>query len=418
MNQIFEEVKMLCQKVKAAAPRLALCDTDARNRVLTAMAKALIADTDIILAANTADLQNAAQNGVPKVMLDRLALTADRIRNIADAIDALTALPDPLSPRESTLRPSGITVTKTRVPLGTVAIIYEARPNVTADAAALCVKSGNAVILRGGKEAIASNRAIVAALQKALESEGLDKNAVGLVENTDRDSANALMQMRGLVDVLIPRGGKGLIRNCVDNAKVPVIETGAGNCHVYIDKAADVDMALAVTVNAKCQRPSVCNAAETLLLHRDIAKDFLPKFYAATRQWHLELRGDAETCAILPEVSPADETDFSTEYNDYIMAVKIVSSVEEAIAHIDRYGTKHSECIITADDAAAELFLGMVDAAAVYRNASTRFTDGGEFGLGAEIGISTQKLHARGPMGLEALTTVKYIVTGDGTVRQ
>ena len=415
---IFDEVRALCLKAKKAAPALALTSADKRNAALARMADTLCAQGDAILAANGRDLANAEQNGVPRVMLDRLRLTKERIQGIADAIRALILLADPLKGREEITRPSGITVAKTRVPLGTVAIIYEARPNVTADAAALCIKSGNAVILRGGKEAIESNRAIVAALRAALAAEGLDPNAVCLVECTDRESANALMQMRGLVDVLIPRGGKGLIRSCVDNSKVPVIETGAGNCHVYVDKAADLDMALAVTVNAKCQRPSVCNAAETLLLHRDIAADFLPRFYEETRSWSLELRGDEATRAILPEAAPATEEDYATEYNDYVMTVKVVDSVEEAVRHVSLYSTKHSECIITADDAAADYFCGMVDAAAVYRNASTRFTDGGEFGLGAEIGISTQKLHARGPMGLEALTTVKYIVTGNGAVRK
>jgi glutamate-5-semialdehyde dehydrogenase len=298
-----------------------------------------------------------------------------------------------------------------------VAIIFEARPNVTADAAAIAIKAGNAVVLRGGKEAIESNRAIVAALREGLSFTGLPEDLISLVCSTERESADALMQMRGLVDVLIPRGGKGLIRHCVENAKVPVIETGAGNCHVYVDKAADLDMALAVTVNAKCQRPSVCNAAETLLLHKDVAAAFLPKFYEATRNWNLELRGDEATRAILPEAVAATEEDLATEYNDYIMAVAVVNDVDEAIAHVNRYGTKHSECIITADDAAAERFCATVDAAAVYRNASTRFTDGGEFGLGAEIGISTQKLHARGPMGPEALTTIKYAVSGNGAVR-
>ena len=418
MNAIFEDVKQLCATTRAAAPALGLTDSATRNRALLAMADALTATTDDILAANLRDLSNAAANGVPTVMFDRLRLTADRIHSIADAMRALTDLPDPLEPRESFTRPSGITVTRARVPIGTVAIIYEARPNVTADAAALCIKAGNAVVLRGGKEAIESNRAIVAAMKQALTQTGLDPNAIGLITSTDRESANALMQMRGLVDVLIPRGGKGLIRSCVENAKVPVIETGAGNCHVYVDKAADLDMALTVTVNAKCQRPSVCNAAETLLLHRDIAAKFLPAFYAATRQWALELRGDAATCAALPQAIPATEEDYATEYNDYIMTVKVVDSVDEAIAHIAAYGTRHSECILTRDQAAADRFLGMVDAAAVYHNASTRFTDGGEFGFGAEIGISTQKLHARGPMGLDALTTVKYIVTGNGTVRK
>ncbi len=418
MNAIYEEVKSLCQKVKNAAPVLAVQENGKRNRALRVMAGALMHDTDKILAANEQDLQNATKNGVPAVMMDRLRLTPERIEGMANAMTELIALPDPLGTADTFTRPSGITVKKVRVPLGVVAIIFEARPNVTADAAAIAIKSGNAVVLRGGKEAIQSNRAIVAALRRGLEQEGLPANLIGLVASTERESANALMQMRGLVDVLIPRGGKGLIRNCVDNAKVPVIETGAGNCHVYVDKDADLDMALAVTINAKCQRPSVCNAAETLLLHRDIAADFLPRFYEATRDYNLELRGDTATCAILSEATRATEEDFATEYNDYIMSVKVVDSVEKAVAHINTYGTKHSECIITADDAAAALFCGTVDAAAVYRNASTRFTDGGEFGLGAEIGISTQKLHARGPMGLEALTTVKYVVSGDGAIRK
>ena len=417
MNTVFEQVKDLCLRVKQAAPALSLLSGEARNEALRAMAKALCAHTDSILAANDRDLAHAADNGVPAVMIDRLRLNADRVSAIGNAILELTALPDPLVGGESFTRPSGITVTRVKAPLGVVAIIFEARPNVTADAAAIAIKSGNAVVLRGGKEAIESNRAIVTALQEGLTSVGLSPDLIGLVTSTDRESANALMQMRGLVDVLIPRGGKGLIRSCVDNAKVPVIETGAGNCHVYVDKAADLAMAVKVTVNAKCQRPSVCNAAETLLLHRDIAAKMLPAFYEATRKWDLELRGDEAVCAILPQARPATEEDFATEYNDYIMSVKIVDSLNEAIDHVNTYGTKHSECIITADAAAADLFTRAVDAAAVYHNASTRFTDGGEFGLGAEIGISTQKLHARGPMGLEALTTVKYVVTGEGAVR-
>jgi glutamate-5-semialdehyde dehydrogenase len=418
MSNVFEEVKALCLSVKEAAPALAMTGSDTRNSALLAMADEILAQMDAILKANASDLDNAAANGVPTVMMDRLRLTEARLDAIADAIRALTALEDPLRLDESFTRPSGITVTRAHVPLGVVAMIYEARPNVTADAAAIAIKSGNAVVLRGGKEAIESNRAIVKALKSALAKVGLDENAIGLVASTDRESANALMQMRGLIDVLIPRGGKGLIRSCVDNAKVPVIETGAGNCHVYVDSDADLEKALAVTVNAKCQRPSVCNAAETLLLHRDIAANFLPKLYAATREWSLELRGDARACEILPEAIPATEEDFATEYNDYIMSVKVVDSADEAIAHIARYSTKHSECIITESSATAARFGGLVDAAAVYHNASTRFTDGGEFGLGAEIGISTQKLHARGPMGLEALTTVKYLVSGDGAVRK
>ena len=418
MNNVFEGVKELCLSAKQAAPALALTNGSTRNNALLAMANALQAQNQAILEANAHDLENAASNGVPTVMIDRLRLTEARLASIADAIRALTSLADPLHLDESFTRPSGITVTCAHVPLGVVAMIYEARPNVTADAAAIAIKSGNAVVLRGGKEAIESNRAIVKALKGALTQVGLDENAIGLIGSTDRESANALMQMQGLVDVLIPRGGKGLIRSCVENSKVPVIETGAGNCHVYVDRDADLEKALRVTVNAKCQRPSVCNAAETLLLHRDVAAAFLPKFYAATREWSLELRGDAHTCKILPEAIPATEEDFATEYNDYIMSVKVVDSVDEAIAHIGTYGTKHSECIITENGITATRFQGLVDAAAVYHNASTRFTDGGEFGLGAEIGISTQKLHARGPMGLEALTTVKYLISGNGAIRQ
>ena len=417
MCKVFEEVKALCLSVKQAAPALAMTDSDTRNNALFAMADAILLQKDAILDANARDLDNAAANGVPTVMMDRLRLTEARLSSIANAIRTLTALADPLRLDESFTRPSGITVTRAHVPLGVVAMIYEARPNVTADAAAIAIKSGNAVVLRGGKEAIESNRAIVKALKSALSKVGLDENAIGLIASTDRESANALMQMRGLIDVLIPRGGKGLIRSCVDNAKVPVIETGAGNCHVYVDSDADLDKALTVTVNAKCQRPSVCNAAETLLLHRDVATAFLPKFYAATREWNLELRGDDRACAILPEAIPATEEDFATEYNDYVMSVKVVDTADEAIAHIARYSTKHSECIITENNATAARFQGLVDAAAVYHNASTRFTDGGEFGLGAEIGISTQKLHARGPMGLEELTAYKYIVRGNGQTR-
>ena len=417
MDTVFEEVKALCQAARAASPTLATASLDTRNKALERMADALTEDNTAILAANERDVALAAENGVPRVMLDRLTLTSARMEGIADAIRSLIGLDDPLAASDSWTRPNGLVITKKAVPFGVIAIIFEARPNVTADAAALAVKSGNAVVLRGGKEAIFTNRAIVASLRRAVAALGIDENVISLVTNTTRKSANALLSMRGYIDLLIPRGGKGLIRNCVDNAKVPVIETGAGNCHVYIDAAADLQKALAVTVNAKCQRPSVCNAAESLLCHRDVADKFLPAFFAATREWALELRGCPETCRILPEATPATAEDHYTEYNDYIMSVKIVSSVDEAIAEINETGTGHSEAIITEDDAAAEKFMALVDAAALYRNASTRFTDGGEFGFGAEIGISTQKMHARGPMGPSALTTVKYIVTGNGTVR-
>ncbi len=418
MSLIKDQVAGLCTAVKKAAPAVALADHAARNRALLAMAEALMANAATILAANEADLAKAAENGVPTVMLDRLRLNEQRIAGMADAMRALTLLPDPLAGSEHWDRPSGISITARKVPLGVVAIIYEARPNVTADAVGLCIKSGNATVLRGGKEAIETNKAVIAVLQGALATCGIDPHVIGLVTSTERESADALMQMRGLVDVLIPRGGKGLIRNCVDNAKVPVIETGAGNCHIYVDAAADLDMAVKVTVNAKCQRPSVCNAAESLLVHRDVAPTLLPMLAEALAPFGVEWRGDGEVTALLPEAKPATETDFYTEFNDFILSAKVVGSVEEAVDWINLTGTGHSEAIITADDAAAALFEGRVDAAAVYRNASTRFTDGGEFGFGAEIGISTQKLHARGPMGLPALTTVKYVVRGKGAIRE
>ncbi len=417
-HEITLAVKALCERAGLGAPTLSLASNATRNKALLAISKQLLAEKEAILAANTRDLESAAENGVPRVMLDRLTLTEARLDAIATAAKNLTALPDPLEGSNTWSRPSGITITRAKVPLGLVAIIYEARPNVTVDAAALCIKSGNAVILRGGKEAIQTNRALVGAIKKALASVGISPDVVGLVEITDRESANALMQMRGLVDVLIPRGGKGLIQNCVNNSRVPVIETGAGNCHVYVDQDADLEKALAVTVNAKCQRPSVCNAAETLLVHRDVAEKFLPALFEATREWNLEFRGCPECCVILPAAKPATEEDFATEYNDYILTVKVVNGVNDAIEHIERYGTRHSEAIVTEDERTAHKFCDLVDAATVYHNASTRFTDGEIFGFGAEIGISTQKLHARGPMGLDALTTVKYRVWGDGAVRK
>ncbi|MBE6580925.1 MAG: glutamate-5-semialdehyde dehydrogenase [Ruminococcaceae bacterium] len=417
MNRAFEDVKALCTRVRAAAPALGVADHATRCRLLAAMAKALPQAKEPILAANARDLAAADQNGVPRVMLDRLMLNSDRLSAISAAIEMLISLPDPLVGGEQWERPNGLTITKQPVPFGVVAMIYEARPNVTADAAALAVKSGNAVVLRGGKEAILTNTAIVSALKRAVADEGFSPDLIGLVEDTSRESATALLSMRGLVDVLIPRGGKGLIRSCVDNAKVPVIETGAGNCHIYVDAAADLDKALAVAVNAKCQRPSVCNAAESLLCHSAVAAKFLPAFFEATRPWQVSFRACPRARALLPEAELATEEDFYTEFNDYVMSVKIVDSVEQAVEEVNRTGTGHSEAIMTEDEAAAAYFLGRVDAAAVYHNASTRFTDGGEFGFGAEIGISTQKMHARGPMGPAALTTVKYLVKGNGTVR-
>jgi glutamate-5-semialdehyde dehydrogenase len=329
----------------------------------------------------------------------------------------IVALSDPLDKCEITTRPNGLVIEKHAVPLGVVGMIYEARPNVTPDAATLCLKSGNAVVLRGGKEAINSNKAFVKVIGNSLESLGYDRRAVSLIENTTRDSANALMGMRGYIDVLIPRGGKGLIKNVVENSTVPVIETGAGNCHLYVDSSADIEMALKVALNAKCQRPSVCNAIETILVHRDVAKEFLPKFYDLTREFNLEFRGCAETCLILKDIIPATDEDFNTEYDDYIVSVKVVCDVYEAINHIRKYSTGHSEAIITENQRNADYFTSSIDSCSLYVNASTRFTDGGEFGLGCEMGISTQKMHARGPMGIAELTTYKYVVRGTGQTR-
>ncbi len=417
MSAVSENVRELCTRVRAASPEIATADHATRCRVLTKMAEGLVLSRDEILAANRTDLVHAGENGVPAVMLDRLRLTPERITAIAEGVRALIELPDPLAGGDAWDRPSGIRITRKKVPFGVIAMIFEARPNVTADAAAIAIKSGNAVVLRGGKEAISTNRAIVAALRAALAACDISPDVIGLVTDTSRESATALLEMRGLVDLLIPRGGKGLIASCVENAKVPVIETGAGNCHVYIDADADLEKALKVAVNAKCQRPSVCNAAESLLCHRAVAGRFLPAFFEATREYGLSFRACPLSLPLLPGATPATDEDFYTEYNDYVMSVKIVDSVEDAIAHINRTGTAHSEAIVTQNDATAAKFFSLVDAAAVYRNASTRFTDGGEFGFGAEIGISTQKMHARGPMGPDALTTVKYIVEGDGTVR-
>ena len=414
---LFDEIKALCQGAKDASLKIGLSSSEERNSLLEKISSDIKESADIIIEANKIDLKNAKENGISDAMLDRLMLNTDRIYKIADAILEIVALPDPLNKCEITTRPNGLLIEKHAVPLGVVGMIYEARPNVTPDAATLCLKSGNAVVLRGGKEAINSNKAFVKVIGDSLESLGYDRRAVSLIENTTRDSANALMGMRGYIDVLIPRGGKGLIKNVVENSTVPVIETGAGNCHLYVDSSADIEMALKVALNAKCQRPSVCNAIETILVHRDIAGEFLPKFYELTRKFNLEFRGCAETCLILKGILPATDEDFNTEYDDYIVSVKVVSDVYEAVNHIRKYSTGHSESIITNHEKNAEYFTRAIDSCALYVNASTRFTDGGEFGLGAEIGISTQKLHVRGPMGLEALTTFKYIIKGEGQVR-
>ncbi len=414
---IREEIQMLCDNAAAAAASLALADTQTKNNALLSIADEISENADKIIEANNEDLCRAEENGVAPTMLDRLKLTHDRIKNICASIRDVAKLDDPVGKTETWTRPNGLEINRVRVPLGVVAIIYEARPNVTADSAALCLKTGNAVVLRGGKEAINTNIAIVNAIKAALEKCGLDPHGVELVQSTERESANVLMSMRGSVDVLIPRGGKGLIQNVVENAKVPVIETGAGNCHVFIDSSADVDMAVNVTVNAKCSRPSVCNAAETLLVHAGIAAQFLPAFAETAKKFGVEIRGCAKTCVLVPSAVPATEEDYYTEYNDFIMAVRVVDTITDAISHVNKYSTGHSEAIITESKENAEKFQKQVNSAAVYVNASTRFTDGGEFGFGAEIGISTQKLHVRGPMGLPALTTEKYLINGNGNVR-
>lgn len=416
-NAVFNEVYDLCMRAKAHSATLARARTEVKNQALCTFARLLRENVDEILAANEKDLANAKENGVKDTMLDRLRLTDARIEGMAKGAEDIARLDDPVGKGDCWTRPNGLTIRRVRVPMGVVGVIFEARPNVAADVAALCIKSGNAVVLRGGKEAIQSNRAIVALARRALAESRLAAEAVQLIENTTRASSEALMQMRGLIDVLVPRGGKGLIRAVVDNARVPVIETGAGNCHLYIHADADLSMALDIAVNAKISRPSVCNACETILVNEAVAEKFLPMLKEAMDAHHCEIRGCERTREILPDVTPATEEDWDTEYNDLILAVRVVDTLDKARIHINRYGTGHSETIVTNDLSAAEYFQSAVDAAAVYVNASTRFTDGGEFGFGAELGISTQKLHARGPMGLTALTTEKYLVNGNGQVR-
>jgi len=415
--EIKQYITDLCKSVREASGSLALLKTDRKNAALMKIAEKLTANAAVIIAANEIDLANADINGVPKKMIDRLTLNEKRITDIADSLGEICMLADPVGSGETLVRPNGLKITRIHVPLGVVAIICEARPNVTVDAVALCIKSGNALILRSGKEAIATNRVLMKLMQDALAEVGINKNCIALVDDITREGTQYLMQMREYVDVLIPRGGAGLIQSVVENSKIPVIETGVGNCHVYIDEYADIDMAVNVAVNAKVSRPSVCNAAENIVIHVSVADEFLPKFAAGVEPWNVELRGCERTKAILPDITSSAEEDFYTEYLDYICAVKIVDSIDEAIAHINKHTTFHSEAIITGNIANAERFKNEIDAAAVYVNASTRFTDGGVFGLGAEIGISTQKLHVRGPMGLKELTTVKYIIDGDGQVR-
>lgn len=409
----------LGKRAVEAKGRIAAASTGEKNRILQEIAVGLRASVAEILQENEKDIRDARENGISDTMVDRLRLTEERIHGIAEACEELVGLEDPVGEiLEGSQRPNGMRITKVRVPMGVVGIIYESRPNVTVDAAALCIKSGNAAILRGGKEAIHSNKALMRVMQQAIVSCGFPAGTVQLVEDTSREVSNQMMRANEYIDLLIPRGGAGLIQAIVKNATVPVIETGTGNCHIYVDEWSDMDMAVDITDNGKTQRPSVCNALETCLVHERVAEEFLPRLAERFRAHNVEIRGCGRTREILgDEVIPATEEDYDTEFLDYIMSVKVVSSIEEAIAHIGKYSTGHSECIVTRDYSHAEKFQREVDSACVYVNCSTRFTDGGEFGLGAEIGISTQKLHVRGPMGLKELTTTKYWINGDGQIR-
>ncbi len=415
-----ESLEQMGKKAKAAARVLATAASAEKDKALRAIAAALRENAPAILEANKADLAAGREAGLTESLLDRLALSEGRIEGMAAGVEEVALTADPIGKiDQGSVRPNGLQIYRVRVPLGVIGIIYEARPNVTADAAALCLKAGNAVILRGGKEAIRSNQAIANCMRKAVEKAGLPADSIQLVEDTSRASSNALMRLNGYLDVLIPRGGAGLIRAVVENATVPVIETGTGNCHVFVDETADLDMAADIVFNAKTSRPSVCNAMETLLIHEKIAGKALPVIKNRLDEKNVELRGCARTREILGDtVKPATEEDYAIEFLDYILAVRVVKDLDEALAHIARYSSGHSECIVTESYENARRFEREVDAAAVYVNASTRFTDGGMFGYGAEIGISTQKLHARGPMGVEQLTSMKYVIHGDGQIRE
>ena len=403
---------------KNASYKLSVTDAEIKDKALLAIADALEANCERILTANQADLNNAEKNGMTKAMLDRLRLTKERISSMAEGVRQVAALPDPIGEIiDEWERPNGLKIAKKRVPMGVIAIIYEARPNVTVDAGARCLKTSMAVVLRGGSEAIRSNVEIMKIMQEAAYANGICEGSLNIIEDTSRETATGLMQLNGYIDMLIPRGGQGLIRAVVQNATVPVVETAAGNCHIYVDEKCDFDMAEKIILNAKVSRPSVCNACETLLIHEKIAKDFLPVIAKALKEHNVEIRACEKCIELLPELGKATEDDWYKEYNDYIIAVRIVKDLDEAIAHINKYNTGHSDAIITDDAAHAEKFLNEIDAAAVYVNASTRFTDGFEFGFGAEIGISTQKMHARGPMGLNELTSVKYVIHGNGQIR-
>ncbi len=408
----------LAQRIKDAQPQIAHASTSLKNQILLRIANRLTEASDEILEANRADLARASQNGIPNIMLDRLSLSEERIQSMANGVRKVAALADPIGEIlfGKTL-PNGLVLRKERVPLGVIGIIYESRPNVTVDAAALCLKTSNAVMLRGGKEAINTNTALVRIMQDAIRTEGMNPDIIGLVEDTTRESATRMMRLNGYLDVLIPRGGAGLIQSVVQNATVPVIETGAGNCHIYIDETADLQMGADIVFNAKTSRPSVCNACESLLVHEKVADVFLPLVKKMLDTKNVIMLGCEKTRAILNDIPPATESDYAAEFLGYVISVKVVSSIDEAITHINRYSTHHSESIITKDIESARQFTQRVDSAAVYVNASTRFTDGEEFGFGAEIGISTQKLHARGPMGLNEMTSAKYIIYGTGQVR-
>lgn len=403
---------------KEAEKTLMVASSEKKNQALKKIAEGLIENTDKIIEANKVDLENGEKNGMAKSMLDRLKLDKERIEGMAKGVLDVATLPEPVGRiLSATERPNGLRIEKVSTPIGVIAVIFEARPNVTSDAVALCLKSGNTVILRGGKEAINSNKTIAKVMRQAVKEAGMPEDVIQLVEDTSRESANELMKMNEYVDVLIPRGGAGLIQAVVKNATVPVIETGVGNCHIYIDKNADLKKAVDIVFNAKTSRPSVCNAAESLLIHKDIAKEALVAIKNKLDEKDVTLVGDSKAREIIPDMEKATDADWATEYLDYKMSVKIVDSVEEAIDHIYKYSTGHSECIVTENAGTAEKFMNQVDSAAVYLNASTRFTDGGEFGFGAEIGISTQKLHARGPIGLPELQSFKYKIYGDGQIR-
>ncbi len=413
-----KSLEQMGQRAVAAKYALQKASAAQKNSILEAAAGLLVSEQEALLRANGEDIAAGERNGMHPGMLDRLRLSKERIQGMAEGLLQIARLPDCIGEvMEEFERPNGLHIEKRRVPLGVIGIIYESRPNVTADAFGLCFKTGNAVILKGGSDAIHSNIAIVKVLRRALSEGGVPEDALQLIEDTDRSVTFAFMKLNGYVDVLIPRGGAGLIRSVVENSTIPVIETGTGNCHVYVDRDADLSMAADIIFNAKTQRIGVCNACESLVVHRDVREAFLPMLAQRLKEKNVELRGDDRVREILPDCVPATEEDYGKEYLDYILSLKTVDSVEEAIAHINRYGTKHSECIVTENSEAAEKFLNEVDAACVYVNASTRFTDGFEFGFGAEIGISTQKLHARGPMGLKELTSYKYVVRGNGQIR-